>query len=35
MAAIKKNLGHDRLAATEIYLNLTDHHIVDEYHQKW
>jgi integrase/recombinase XerD len=35
LAALKKILGHDRLATTEIYLNLTDQHIVEEYHQKW
>ena len=35
LAALKKILGHDRLATTEIYLNLTDHHIVEEYHAKW
>ena len=35
LTALKKILGHDRLATTEIYLNLTDHHIVEEYHAKW
>ncbi len=35
LAALKKILGHDRLSTTEIYLNLTDHHIVEEYHHKW
>lgn len=35
LAALKKILGHDRLTTTEIYLNLTDQHIVEEYHQKW
>ena len=35
LAALKKILGHDRLTTTEIYLNLTDTHVVDEYHQKW
>jgi hypothetical protein len=30
-----KILGHDRLATTAIYLNLTDTHVVDEYSQKW
>ncbi len=35
IAALKKILGHDRLSTTEIYLNLTDHHIVEEYEQKW
>lgn len=35
LAALKKILGHDRLSTTEIYLNLTDHHIVEEYEAKW
>jgi integrase/recombinase XerD len=35
LAAIQKILGHDRLATTAIYLNLTDTHVVDEYSQKW
>jgi len=28
-------LGHDRLATTEIYLNLTDSHVVEEFQNKW
>ena len=35
LAALKKILGHDRLTTTEIYLNLTNQHIIDEYEQKW
>ena len=35
LAALKKILGHDRLTTTEIYLNLTDHHIIEEYERKW
>jgi integrase/recombinase XerD len=35
LAAVKKILGHDRLSTTEIYLNLTDIHIQEEYEQKW
>ena len=35
LAAVQKILGHDRLATTAIYLNLTDNHIVEEYGQKW
>lgn len=35
LAALKKILGHDRLATSEIYLNLTDKHVVDEYLEKW
>jgi integrase/recombinase XerD len=35
LAAVKKILGHDRLSTTEIYLNLTDRHIQEEYEAKW
>jgi len=35
LAALKKMLGHDRLATTEIYLNLTDSHVVEEFQNKW
>ena len=35
LAAVKKMLGHDRLATTEIYLNLTDSHVVEEFQKKW
>ena len=35
LATVQKILGHDRLATTAIYLNLTDNHIVEEYGQKW
>ncbi len=35
LAGLKKILGHDRLTTTEIYLNLTDQHIVEEYAAKW
>ena len=35
LAAVKKILGHDRLSTTEIYLNLTDGHVLEEYEQKW
>ncbi len=35
IAALKKILGHDRLSTTEIYLNLTDQHVVEEYERKW
>ena len=35
LAALKKLLGHDRLSTTEIYLNLTDTHIQEEYEAKW
>jgi len=30
-----KEIAHDRLGTTAIYLNLTDTHVVDEYSQKW
>src|SRR4051794_3275660 len=35
LPALKKVLGHDRLSTTEIYLNLTDRHLQEEYEQKW
>ena len=35
IAALKKILCHDRLTTTEIYRNLTNHHIIEEYEQKW
>jgi integrase/recombinase XerD len=35
LPALKKVLGLDGLATTEIYLNLTDRHIQAEYKQKW
>jgi integrase/recombinase XerD len=35
LAALKKILGHDRLTTTEIYLNLTDRHVIEEYEGKW
>lgn len=35
LAAVQKILGHDRLATTAIYLNLTDAHIVEEFESKW
>ena len=35
LAALKKILGHDRLTTTEIYLNLTDPHVLEEYERKW
>jgi integrase/recombinase XerD len=35
LAAVKKLLGHDRLSTTDIYLNLTDGHVLEEYEQKW
>ena len=35
LAALQKILGHDRLTTTQIYLNLTDPHIVEEYRRIW
>jgi len=35
LAAVKKMLGPDRLATTEIYLNLTDKHVQEEFEAKW
>jgi integrase/recombinase XerD len=35
LAAVKKILGHDRISTTEIYLNLTDAHIQQEFDDKW
>jgi integrase/recombinase XerD len=35
LAAVQKMLGHDRLATTAIYLNLTESHVIEEYQNKW
>lgn len=35
LAAVQKMLGHDRLATTAIYLNLTESHVIEEYERKW
>ncbi len=35
LAAVQKMLGHDRLATTEIYLNLTESHVIEEFQNKW
>ena len=35
LAAVQKMLGHDRLTTTAIYLNLTEGHVIEEYHNKW
>jgi len=34
LAAVQKMLGHDRLATTEIYLNLTESHVIEEFQNK-
>jgi integrase/recombinase XerD len=33
--ALQEILGHDRLATTEIYLNLSPEDVIREFHQKW
>lgn len=35
LAAVQKMLGHDQLATTEIYLNLTEGHVIEEFQNKW
>lgn len=35
LPAVKKILGHARLSTTEIYLNLMDIHVQEEYERKW
>jgi integrase/recombinase XerD len=34
VAALQKALGHDRLETTAIYLNLTEEHVLAEFHAK-
>ena len=33
--ALQEILGHDRLATTEIYLNLSPEDVIREFHSKW
>jgi integrase/recombinase XerD len=33
--ALQEILGHDRLATTEIYLNLSPEDVIREFHRKW
>ena len=33
--ALQLILGHDHLSTTEIYLNLSPEHVLQEYHAKW
>lgn len=33
--ALQEILGHDRLATTEIYLNLSPEEVIREFHSKW
>jgi len=35
LATVKKILGHEQLATTAIYLNLTDTHVAEEFDKKW
>jgi integrase/recombinase XerD len=35
LAALKKIMGHDSITTTEIYLNLNDPHLIDEFRNKW
>ena len=32
---LQRLLGHDTLLTTEIYLNLSPEHVVEEFQQKW
>jgi integrase/recombinase XerD len=35
IAALSKILGHENIAYTAIYLNLTPGHVCEEFHNKW
>ena len=35
LAAIQTILGHDHLSTTQIYLNLSPEHVIDEFRAKW
>jgi len=35
LPALQRLLGHDRLATTEIYLNLSPEHVIQEFREKW
>jgi integrase/recombinase XerD len=35
LPALQRLLGHDHLATTEIYLNLSPEHVLQEYKDKW
>ena len=35
LSALQRLLGHDTLQTTEIYLNLSPEHVVEEFQQKW
>lgn len=35
LPAVQRLLGHDHLGTTEIYLNMSPEHVLDEYQAKW
>jgi integrase/recombinase XerD len=35
LAALQKALGHDLISTTQIYLNLSNTHLVEEFEKKW
>ncbi len=35
LPTLQRLLGHDTLQTTEIYLNLSPEHVVEEFQQKW
>jgi integrase/recombinase XerD len=35
LSALQRLLGHDRLATTEIYLNLSPEEVMREFREKW
>ena len=35
LPTLQRILGHDRLTTTEIYLNLSPEHVINEFNEKW
>ena len=35
LPALQRLLGHDHLATTEIYQNMSPEHVLEEFHAKW
>jgi integrase/recombinase XerD len=35
LPALQRLMGHDRLTTTEIYLNLSPEHVIEEFEAKW
>jgi integrase/recombinase XerD len=35
LPALQRLLGHDHLGTTEIYLNMSPEHVLEEFHAKW